>query len=344
MNARKSTPRGQMTRGGASGPAVMLMPPEIRSIFMPNPPLQNIPKAKCRRKQKWSGVSGYLVGFEKGLPPPRKLQPTPKTLREQRKRLQLEEYQKKLEPEIQKYRKEQRECGGEYGGMNCYNTLFIGRLAYEVTERKLLREMEAFGPIKDIKIIYDNDGKSKSRGYAFVEYEHEEDMKRAYRAADGMRIEGREIVVDVERGHTVPTWLPRRLGGGLGGTRLGGTELNVTRPGRYDPTRPDAPTVMMPIDGTSMGRGGGMMHHGYGDDFINLKQNLGPPPMRGGPGMQLGPPPGYGMGRSGGFPPMPYGGGPPQPWDHGHRSDSRDFRKRQRSRSPDSRYGPGRRR
>jgi U1 small nuclear ribonucleoprotein len=44
-------------------------------------------------------------------------------------------------------------------------------------------------------------------------------MKRAYRAADGMKIEGRYIVVDVERGHTVPTWC-RDDHGGLGGTRL----------------------------------------------------------------------------------------------------------------------------
>ena len=33
---------------------------------------------------------------------------------------------------------------------------------------------------------------------SFVEFEEEEAMKRAYRAADGMRIEGRHIVVDVE--------------------------------------------------------------------------------------------------------------------------------------------------
>ena len=124
--------------------------------------------------------------------------------------------EERVEPLIEAYRKEQRKCGGEYGGMNCYNTLFVGRLAYEVAERKLLREMEAFGPIKDIKIVKDKDGRSK---YGFVEYDNEEDMKRAYRAADGMKIEGRHIVVDVERGHTVPTWLPRRLGGGLGGAR-----------------------------------------------------------------------------------------------------------------------------
>ena len=70
----------------------------------------------------------------------------------------------------------------------------------------------------DLKLVADKKT-GKSRGYAFVEYENEEDMKRAYRAADGMRLEGRPIVVDVERGHTVPNWLPRRLGGGLGATR-----------------------------------------------------------------------------------------------------------------------------
>jgi U1 small nuclear ribonucleoprotein 70kDa len=127
---------------------------------------------------------------------------------------------------IEEFRQQQQLSNGEYDGMNCYNTLFVGRLAYEVTERKLLREMEAFGPVKDLRIITVRDdeddgskkkknttGEKQSRGYAFVEYEHEDDMKRAYRAADGMKIEGRSIVVDVQRGLTVPSFLPRRLGG-----------------------------------------------------------------------------------------------------------------------------------
>lgn len=348
MNARKSTPRGQMTRGGNSGPAVMLMPPEIRSIFMPNPPLPNIPKVTYRRKQKWTGVSEFLVHLEKTPPPERILQPTPKSTKEKQKQQKLDSHRKALEPEIETYQREQRDCGGEFDGMNCYNTLFVGRLAYEVTERKLLREMEAFGPVKDIKIVHDTKER-KSRGYAFVEYEHGEDMKRAYRAADGMRIEGRDIVVDVERGHTVPTWLPRRLGGGLGGTRLGGRDVNVTRPGRFDPSRPESMPAM-PMDG--MGRGGGGMMHPppmmapppYGGYY-------GGPPIRGGPA----PPPHYGgppplsndRGRPG--PPPQYGGPPPPQrggdWDRGHRGgDSRDMRKRPRSRSPDQRYGGGRRR
>jgi RNA recognition motif-containing protein len=46
----------------------------------------------------------------------------------------------------------------------------------------------------------------KSRGYAFIEYEHKNDMKLAYKNADGKKIEGKRVVVDVERGRTVPTW------------------------------------------------------------------------------------------------------------------------------------------
>jgi U1 small nuclear ribonucleoprotein 70kDa len=217
MSGRKMTPRGQMSRGANSGPAIMLMPPHIRATFMPAPPLKPLPIPKNKRKNAWTGMAQYMDLFEKDPPPPRTENPTPKALKLQKQEQKKREHEEKLQPLIEVYCKEQRKSKGEFSGMNCYNSLFVGRLAYEVTERKLLREMESFGPIKDIKIVKDRDGKSK--GFAFIEYDHEEDMKRAYRAADGMRIEGREIVADVERGHTVPTWLPRRLGGGLGGTR-----------------------------------------------------------------------------------------------------------------------------
>lgn len=49
----------------------------------------------------------------------------------------------------------------------------------------------------------------KPRGYAFIEYENKNDMKQAYKLADGKKIEGRRILVDVERGRTVPGWYVR---------------------------------------------------------------------------------------------------------------------------------------
>merc|ERR1719341_902654 len=62
-------------------------------------------------------------------------------------------------------------------------------------------------------------------------------MHSAYKHADGKKIDGRRVLVDVERGRTVKGWLPRRLGGGLGGTRRGGADVNVRHSGRDDTRR-----------------------------------------------------------------------------------------------------------
>jgi len=297
---------------------------------------KTIPTSFPRKKRGagLTGVSSFLHHFERTQPPERKVNPTPQSLKKEKDTKRKSDQDAKLTPLIESYREEQKQCAGEFtNGMNCYNTLFVGRLAYEVTERKLLREMEAYGPVKDLKLVTDK-VTGKSRGYAFVEYEHEEDMKRAYRAADGMRLEGRAIVVDVERGHTVPNWLPRRLGGGLGGTRLGGKDKNIFMAGRFDPSKqpvmPPPPQMMMgmgpphPHHGPpgGMGPGGPMMgptgfggpgrggppQHGHYND-------RGPPPGYGGGGGRYddrGPPPGYGGG-GGRFddrgPPPGYGGG-----------------------------------
>ncbi|TKR67077.1 hypothetical protein L596_023283 [Steinernema carpocapsae] len=43
--------------------------------------------------------------------------------------------------------------------------------------------------------------------------------RAAYKKADGIKIDGRRVVVDYERGRTQKNWLPRRLGGGKGDSR-----------------------------------------------------------------------------------------------------------------------------
>jgi U1 small nuclear ribonucleoprotein len=75
-----------------------------------------------------------------------------------------------------------------------------------------------YGPVKSITMVEDKNT-GKPRGYAFVEFEHERDMKTAYKHADGRKIDGRRILVDVERGRTVKDWKPRKIGGGLGSSR-----------------------------------------------------------------------------------------------------------------------------
>lgn len=96
-----------------------------------------------------------------------------------------------------------------------FSTLFVSRLDYSVTENELRRQFEVYGPIQRVRLVTDKNG--RSRGYAFIVYERERDMRTAYKEAEGMKINGRRTMVDVERGRTVKDWKPMRLGGGLGG-------------------------------------------------------------------------------------------------------------------------------
>ncbi|KAM0436771.1 hypothetical protein ACHAPT_002482 [Fusarium lateritium] len=107
---------------------------------------------------------------------------------------------------------------------DAFKTLIVARLSYDADERDLEKEFGRFGPIERIRIIVDthahekpNKKKKPHRGYAFVVFEREKDMRAALDSCDGIRIKDRRIKVDVERGRTVKGWRPRRLGGGLGG-------------------------------------------------------------------------------------------------------------------------------
>lgn len=112
------------------------------------------------------------------------------------------------------------------GKSDPFKTIIVSRLPFGISERRLRREFERFGMIASISMIV-NSSTGKARGYAFIEYERERDARMAYKEGDGLMLEDdenkvrRRIIVDVERGRTVKGWRPRRLGGGLGGTRFG---------------------------------------------------------------------------------------------------------------------------
>merc|ERR1712151_626561 len=111
---------------------------------------------------------------------------------------------------------------------NPFKTLFVARLSRDVSERRLRREFEEFGALSRIRIVT-NKLSGKPRGYAFIEFERLEDMKNAYKMGMNRNIEGRRILVDVERGRTVADWRPRRLGGGLGGVNQHSQQKLVTK-------------------------------------------------------------------------------------------------------------------
>ena len=98
-----------------------------------------------------------------------------------------------------------------------FKTIFLGRLPYDISDRQLRRELAPFGNIIRINLL-------ANRGIAFVEFERERDARRFARDYEEIKIEGRRVVVDVERARTVEGWLPRRFGGGLGGRSAQGRD------------------------------------------------------------------------------------------------------------------------
>lgn len=105
-----------------------------------------------------------------------------------------------------------------------YRTVFVARIYYSLTELDLSKHFTKYGSIESIRIIRDTQT-GQSRGYGFVVFERDSDAKNCIRelASTGLAVDppagskSRKILVDMERGRLVRSWLPRRLGGGLGG-------------------------------------------------------------------------------------------------------------------------------
>ncbi|XP_077217412.1 U1 small nuclear ribonucleoprotein-70K [Tasmannia lanceolata] len=203
----------------------------LLKLFEPRPPLEYKPPPETRKCPSYTGMAQFVSNFaEPGDPeyaPPVQEAETPVQRRARIHRLRLEKGALKASEELEKYdpTKDPNISGDPY------KTLFVARLNYETTEHRIKREFEAYGPIKRVRLITDRET-NKPRGYAFVEYMHTRDMKTAYKQADGRKLDNKRVLVDVERGRTVPNWRPRRLGGGLGSTRIGGEEVNQKYSGR----------------------------------------------------------------------------------------------------------------
>ncbi|PPQ68354.1 hypothetical protein CVT26_005917 [Gymnopilus dilepis] len=259
-------------------PGTHLLPPNLLKLFAPRPPLpyaRPVDRDIDRiRKKEVDGVAAILQrlkeentdsiinagtseGMEEGEEPVY-------TLAEETKRQIRREERKAKKAEAFKIAKETYKPADDPEAIgDPYKTLFISRLHKSATETDVRREFEGYGTIERVRIVRDKKG--RSRGYAFIVYERERDMKAAYKESDGLQIMGKRILVDVERGRTVRGWKPRRLGGGLGG-----------RPKRVEPVAPPRPAFRGGMGGGGRGgygdRGGGFRggrggyRGGYGGD------------------------------------------------------------------------------
>lgn len=123
-----------------------------------------------------------------------------------------------------------------------YCTIFVGRLSHLTTEDALRKAMSKYGKVKNLRLVR-HIVTGASRGYAFVEFETEREMRRAYKDAQHSYIDDSEIIVDYNRQQLMPGWIPRRLGGGLGGRKESG---QLRFGGRERPFR--APLQTIPYD------------------------------------------------------------------------------------------------
>jgi RNA recognition motif-containing protein len=93
--------------------------------------------------------------------------------------------------------------------------LYVGNLAYEVTEDELRSAFAEFGEIESVKLITDNYS-GRSKGFGFVELS-DENATQAIGALDGIELKGRSIKVSESRPQEPKESRPRRSGGGFGG-------------------------------------------------------------------------------------------------------------------------------
>ncbi|KAF8638182.1 hypothetical protein AX17_002379 [Amanita inopinata Kibby_2008] len=246
-------------------PGTHLLPPNLLKLFAPRPPLpysrpvgkdiDRIAKkdvsgvgpllARVRETNTQSLIASNGENMEEG-------EELVFTLAEEVKRQIRREERKARKAEEFRIAKETFKPADDPEAIgDPYKTLFISRLHKSATETDLRREFEGYGTIERVRVVRDKKG--RSRGYAFIVYERERDMKAAYKESDGLHIMGKRILVDVERGRTVRGWKPRRLGGGLGG-----------RPKRQETPIAPPPPVRGFRGGFGGGRGGGFRGSGRG--------------------------------------------------------------------------------
>lgn len=76
--------------------------------------------------------------------------------------------------------------------------LFVGSLAYAVTDDQLKDFFSAAGSVESAKVIMDRDS-GRSKGFGFVEMGSDDEAKKAIADLNGKELEGRAVTVSEAR-------------------------------------------------------------------------------------------------------------------------------------------------
>src|SRR5947207_13591195 len=91
--------------------------------------------------------------------------------------------------------------------------LYVGNLAYTISDSDLLRMFESHGAVQSAQVIMDRDT-GRSKGFGFVEMGSDQEAQAAIAALNGQDSDGRPLTVNEAK--------PRESGGGRGGAGGGG--------------------------------------------------------------------------------------------------------------------------
>ena len=76
--------------------------------------------------------------------------------------------------------------------------LYVGNLPYTLTSDQLRQEFSQAGTVTDCVVITDRQT-GRSKGFGFVEFEKEEDAKKAIELLNEKEMDGRNLVVNEAR-------------------------------------------------------------------------------------------------------------------------------------------------
>lgn len=99
--------------------------------------------------------------------------------------------------------------------------VYVGNLAYSVTEADLRDVFAEAGTVVDVKVVLDRDT-GRPRGFAFVELDTDAAASKAMQMLNGRELQGRTIAVSEARERTGGGGYGGGGGGGGGGRRGGG--------------------------------------------------------------------------------------------------------------------------
>src|SRR5438270_12758860 len=110
--------------------------------------------------------------------------------------------------------------------------LYVGNLAYGVSDSDLQQLFEAQGTVESAQVIMDRDT-GRSKGFGFVEMKTDQEAQAAIAALNGKEVEGRALTVNEARPKTEGGGGRGGSGGGRGGYGGGGGGGGGGRRGGY---------------------------------------------------------------------------------------------------------------